>query len=75
MEEDYKQKIDKNLEYSQEILCKLEKIHHQILLRNIITYIKIVIIVIPIILAIIYLPPYLEDFYNNYIEFLKSFKI
>lgn len=73
MEEEYKKKIDQNLQYNKEILEKLEKIHRHVLVRNIVTVIKIIAIAIPLILAVIYLPPYIEQFFNKYQEFLSSF--
>lgn len=60
-EEKIKKLLQENIKYSKEILKLSVKIRRYIFFAQIMTVIKIIIIVVPIILAFIYLPPYLED--------------
>jgi len=58
----------RNIEYSKKILEMEEKQRRYILWIKIINLIKLFIILIPIILALIYLPPIVQDFFAKYKE-------
>ena len=58
--EDLKELIKKNIEISNEILVISKYIKGFIAWRKIISFIQLLIIVIPIVLALIYIPPFLE---------------
>ncbi|MCF7820014.1 MAG: hypothetical protein K9M44_00890 [Candidatus Pacebacteria bacterium] len=53
--------LEKNLAVSQEILDISTYIKGYVFWRKIIGFIQLVVIVVPIVLVIIYLPPFLED--------------
>ncbi len=71
MDELYKKKIDKTLRNSEKILLELEKANKKLNFRLALTAVKIIVIVVPLILAFIYLPPFLEDFIEQYRDILK----
>lgn len=54
--------VRENLKVSQEILSLTKYIKKYIVWQKIFSWIKLFLIVIPIILAFIYLPPFLKDF-------------
>ena len=64
-EADLEKLLQKNLAVSQEILDISRYIKKYVFWRKIIGLIKFLVIVIPIILGIIYLPPIIEDSLNN----------
>jgi hypothetical protein len=79
MEEEKKQEkasvedlIRKNLETSEEILSLTKYIKRYVFWQRIIGWAKIVLISIPIILAIVYLPPFLEGFSDSVQELMRS---
>jgi len=60
--------LRQNLEYTKRALEISEKNSRYILWIKIVNLIKLLIIIIPIVLAIIYLPPYIQEFFNKYQE-------
>ncbi len=70
-QKEFKTLLKKNIEYSQEILRLSLKTRRYILFAQIITLMKIVLIILPIVLAIIYLPPYAEKYIKDYVEILQ----
>lgn len=58
-----------------EIIRRLEKVEKYMKIARVFTIIKIILILIPVILAIIYLPPFLENFFNNYFQFLEELNL
>ena len=57
-----------NLEYTKKILELEEKSKKYILWLKIVNLLKLLIILIPIILALAYLPPVMKDFFEKYKE-------
>jgi len=66
--------LKKNLELTQEIYEMTKKIKKYINLQRIFSIIYILIIVIPIVLSIIYLPPLLKGMFSPYMELLGNEK-
>src|SRR6056297_1896739 len=62
MSEEIKKLVKKNLELNQEIYEMLKSVKRYVLIQQIFSVLKILIIVIPIILGIIYLPPLFEQY-------------
>src|SRR6056297_3382977 len=62
MSEEIKKLVKKNLELNQEIYEMLKSVKRYVLIQQIFSVLKILIIVIPIILGIIYLPPLFEKY-------------
>lgn len=58
--------IEQNLRLTEEIYKMTKKINHFILWSRIFGVIKILIIAVPVILGIIYLPPILKDAFDKY---------
>jgi hypothetical protein len=65
-----KELIEKNIKWSQVIYEQNRKIKHRLTLMVIGDYLKLLIIVVPIILALIYLPPLLKGALNQYSSLL-----
>lgn len=63
---DIKNLLLENIEYSKRNAAKIEKIEKHILISKIVNIIKLTIILIPIVLAIIYLPPLISRLISNY---------
>jgi len=61
-----KSMMKRNLEYSRRAIEVAEKNKRYILWIKIINLIKLFVILIPIILALIYLPPVVKEFVNKY---------
>ncbi|MEA3398563.1 MAG: hypothetical protein U9R06_02335 [Patescibacteria group bacterium] len=70
MDEDIKKIIEENLKLTKEIHEMTKKIKSFVLWQQIFNVIKILIIIIPIVLGIIYLPPLLKEIVGNYQELL-----
>jgi hypothetical protein len=80
MEENKKQEevrtddlIRKNLEVSEEILSLTKYIKRYVFWRRIMTWVKLFLIVIPVILAVVYLPPFLQEVSVSIQEFMSNF--
>jgi len=71
MDEDIKKLLEKNLELTEDIHEMTKKIKSYILWQKVFSIIKILIILVPIILGIIYLPPLLRDVFDQYRELLN----
>lgn len=71
-EDDLRKLLEKNLELSEEMHKMLKKISKYIFWQQVFNILKLLIIVVPIILGIIYLPPLLGDLISQYSEFLKN---
>ena len=61
-----KELLEKNLAMTAEIQESLKKVNKFIFLTKVMSVIKIIIIVAPIIFAIIYLPPLIQDLIGKY---------
>jgi len=66
-----KQKLNQE-ELLMEIYEKVNKLHKHMMWSRVFSILKILIIIIPIILAIIYLPPMLENVFAPYKELLNT---
>ena len=62
MEQDLKDLLEKNLEYSKAIFAQGEKIRSYIFWGKVAEAIKLVIILVPLVLAAIVLPPLVKDY-------------
>jgi len=65
------QQIKEIIKQQEEIFKRLEKIERHIKIAKIFTIFKILIIIIPLILAAVYLPPYIEKIVSEYLEILQ----
>ncbi|MDD4900532.1 MAG: hypothetical protein PHS62_00260 [Patescibacteria group bacterium] len=68
--EQIKKLLEQNLEYSQEIYRLTKSIKRYITLQKIISVIYLLLIVVPLILGLIYLPPLLKTYMGQYQELL-----
>lgn len=66
MDEYLKKLIEENLELTKEIHKMTKKVNRYMLWAQIFGFLKLLIIVIPIILAIMYLPPLLQGIFEQY---------
>lgn len=66
MDEYLKKLIEENLELTKEIHKMTKKINNYMLWSQIFGFLKVLIIVVPTVLAIIYLPPLLKDVFSQY---------
>ncbi|MFZ5364865.1 MAG: hypothetical protein ACOZBH_01540 [Patescibacteria group bacterium] len=67
-----KQLVRRNIEYTQELRMVSDKTRKYILWIQIINLFKLLIILVPLILALIYLPPLIRDFVEKYKELFGS---
>jgi len=70
MDEETKKLLEKNLEYSQEIYRQTKYIKNYVFWAQIASVIKILLIAVPIIIGIIYLPPLLKGAFDQYKDIL-----
>lgn len=66
MDQEIKKLIKKNLELTRETNEMIRYIKKYVIIQQVLGVIKIIIIVIPLILGIIYLPPLLKDAFQEY---------
>jgi len=64
--DDLKSLIEKNIKWSQVIYTQNRRIGSRLTLMVIGSYIRLLLIVIPIVFAVIYLPPLVKDVWNQY---------
>lgn len=69
-EEELKKLLEKNIELTEEILKMTRSIKHFITFQKFMSFVYLLIIVIPIVLSIIYLPPLLGGVFKQYQELL-----
>ncbi len=65
-DEDIKGLLKKNLELTEEIYKMTKSVKHFVTLQRIFGVIKLLIIIVPIVLGIIYLPPLIENLVKQY---------
>ncbi len=70
-QQELKQLLRENLKTSQELKGMMRKIHRWIALRRVWTVVKILIILIPLILGLIYLPPLIQQSLGPYQQLLQ----
>ena len=68
--EDIKQLLEQNLEYNKATYEMAKKTKRYMLIAQIMGVLKILIIVVPLVLAFIYLPPLLKNFMVPYQELI-----
>lgn len=64
--------IEQNLKLTEEIFRMTKKIKGYISFQKVVSFIYLLLIVVPLILGIIYLPPLLGNVFNQYNQFLGS---
>lgn len=69
-EEELKKLLEKNIELTEQILKLTKSIKHFITFQKFMSFVYLLIIVVPIVLSIIYLPPLLSGFFRQYQELL-----
>lgn len=65
-EESLRELLERNLKLSEQIHEDAEKIRRYMTVRMVISIIWIVIVVAPIVFALVWLPPRLQEFFNDY---------
>lgn len=73
--DDLKELIEKNIKWSQVIYKQNKAIKNRLTLMMIGGYIKLLIVLIPIIIALIYLPPLFKDLFDQYKSLLGPVNI
>jgi len=69
-EDELKKLLEKNIELTEEILKLTRSIKNFITFQKFMSLIYLLLIVVPIVLSIIYLPPLLSGVFKQYQEFL-----
>lgn len=72
MDQELKKLLKKNLELTREMHGMIKYIKKYILFQQVLAVLKVVLIVIPLVLGIIYLPPLLSDVFDQYRGLLNS---
>lgn len=70
MDEEIKKLLEQNLEYSKETYRLTKKIKGYITFQKVMSIIYLLLIVVPIILSIVFLPPLLKGMFNQYKDIL-----
>lgn len=70
--EDLKDLIEKNIKWSQVIYTQNKAIKHRLTIMALLNYIKLALILTPIILGIIYLPPLMADLLEKYSSLING---
>lgn len=70
MDEEIKKLLEQNLEYSKETYRLTKKIKSYITFQKVMSVIYILLIVVPIILSIVFLPPLLKGVFDQYKDIL-----
>lgn len=73
-DEQFKKLLEENLAYSKAIYDSILKIRRYIFWNHVINFVKLIFIAVPIVLAIIYLPPLIQQFFDTYKELLGTFQ-
>jgi len=72
--EQFKKLLEENLTYSKAIYDSISKIRRYIFWNYVLSFAKLIFIAVPIVLAIIYLPPLIQQFFDTYKELLGTFQ-
>ena len=72
MDEELKKLLAQNLAKSEEVYEISKRVKRYLLIAQILSILKLIIIVVPIILAIIYLPPFFREALGEYQNLLNS---
>jgi len=73
MEEDIKKLLEENLKLSRETHTMMKKMQRYAVMRTFFSFIYLLLIIGPIIIAFIYLPPLIKPYISQYQELLDSF--
>ncbi len=71
-DEDLRRMVEKNLKLTEDLHEKVKKINRFVVWSQIMGFIKIVLILGPIIIGIIFLPPLLKDVFKEYRQILEA---
>jgi len=66
MEDEIKKLLEENLKLTAETHKMVKSVKSYMLWQNIFSFLKILIIVVPVVIGIIYLPPLLKDVFQQY---------
>jgi hypothetical protein len=66
MDEEIKKLVEKNLEVSEEILKTVKYVKNYVFWARVYGFVKVLIIVIPLAIGIIYLPPLIKELFGQY---------
>lgn len=64
--------LQENLRYNRAIFAEMKKVKRFMLWRTIFSVIWLVLFVVPVILSLIYLPSFLNNFYKNYQDLMTG---
>lgn len=64
--------LKENLEMSQEMRIMVRHINTYVAWRKVFAWVKLLLILIPVIIGFIYLPPLFQDFYQQFISFMSG---
>jgi len=73
-EKEFTKLLHDNFEYTRACYALLGKINRWMMWQKIFSVVKILLIIVPVVLAILYLPPLLENALNPYVELLQNSK-
>lgn len=73
--EDLRELIEKNIKWTQVVYEQNRKIKNRLTLMALGSYIRLALILIPLIAAVIFLPPLLQEWFGQYSDLLKSLGI
>ncbi len=68
--EDLKSLVEKNIKWSQVIYEQNQKIKRRMTMMVILGYLRLLVIVVPLVLALIYLPPMFKEMWGQYSSLL-----
>jgi hypothetical protein len=69
---DLKDLIEKNIKWSQVIYNQNKQIKHRLTMITLLSWLKVLIILVPIIVAFVYLPAFLRDAWSQYGDLLGA---
>lgn len=72
MDEEIKKLVEKNLELTEEIHRMTKKINNFIAFQKVMSVVYFLLIIVPIVLSLIYLPPLLENVIGQYQDLLGN---
>lgn len=73
-EQEFAKLVHDNFEYTRACYALLEKIVRWIFWQRIMFFVKLILIIVPIVLGILFLPPLLNDAFQPYLELLDEAK-
>ncbi|MGE5425716.1 MAG: hypothetical protein ACM3PZ_01435 [Bacillota bacterium] len=70
--EDLKELLKQNLEISKDMQAMIKHINSYVAWQRIFGWLKFILILIPIIIGVLYLPPFIREAYRELISIIKS---